>query len=364
VATRRWFDGHLDLTYIADHGRDLTKDASDGGTPSPAAVTFPALRNASVAAAVSTLFVRRRVPGDPARNADPVNGPYCFDTPDQAHAAALRQLDMHAAWEQAGWIERAAHGPMPPRPTDGCAAFAPLRVTLAMEGAACLRTVDDLDPFVAAGVKSVALAWAEGSAWAGGDATGGDVTPDGRRLIRRLDDLGVVHDVSHLSERAFWTLLETAAPAARIIASHSNCRSLLPGAKSPERHLSDDQIRALAARERGGGGVIGVNLFARFLIPPDELKHRRATIADVVRHVEHIARLTGSRRGIALGSDMDSGFTTDLLPEDLTHPTHLPRLADALAAAGWSDADIDQFAWRAWSTLYTPPPPPSPSPRR
>jgi len=121
----------------------------------------------------------------------------------------------------------------------------------------------------------VALAWAEGSRWAGGDQSGGDITPDGKRLVARVDGLGITHDVSHLSEKAFWTLLDTARGP--IVASHSNCRALLPDAKNPERHLSDAQIRALAAR----GGKIGINFFARFLIPAAELSIRRPTVADM-----------------------------------------------------------------------------------
>ncbi len=215
-----------------------------------------------------------------------------------------------------------------------------LRVTLALEGAACVRTLDDLQYFYDAGVRVVSLAWAEGSQWAGGDQSGGDVTEGGLALIDRLDELECVHDVSHLSERAFWTLMARAK--GKVVASHSNCRALLLGAKHPERHLSDEQIRAIAER----GGTIGVNLFARFLIPAQELQRRRARIADVILHIQHIEQVAGRRDLLALGSDMDSGFGTDLLPEDLQGPEELGRLAEALVDAGWGDGEIDGFAGR------------------
>jgi membrane dipeptidase len=337
----QWFDGHLDLAYIADHGRDLSQNTG-GGPPDEggtASVSFPSLRAANVRAAVSTIFVRRRVPADPARRIDAVEGPYCFDTDDEAFSAALRQLDMHAAWEARG--EMTVIRDNQPGTRD-----ATLPVVLAIEGASCLRTPEDLDRFHAAGVRVVSLAWAEGNRYSGGDASGGDITPAGRALVDRIDALGLIHDVSHLSERAFWTLLESARGT--IIASHSNARALLPSARVPERHLSDDQIRALAAHP---GALIGINLFARFILPPDELKERRATIADLVRHLEHIAQVAGRRSILALGSDFDSGFGPELLPIDLQGPAHLPRLADALSAAGWSDADIATFTWRNWSRL-------------
>ncbi len=229
----------------------------------------------------------------------------------------------------------------------------PLKIALAIEGATCIETPEQLECFHQWGVRMVALAWAEGSRYAGGDNGGGDVTPAGLKLLEQLDALQCVHDLSHLSERAFWTLLERAKGTK--VASHSNCRALLPGAKHPERHLSDPQIKAFAAGGVGGvagaGGVIGVNLFARFLLPPEELKTRRATTADVVRHMNHIAEVAGTRDCLALGSDMDSGFGPELLPVDLQRPQDLPRLAEALSQANWSDAEIRRFANRWYDVL-------------
>src|SRR4051812_6049740 len=98
-----WFDGHLDLTYIALHGRDLTRNpASCGGTLQPASVTFSTLAAGNVRAAYSTLFVRRKTAS--------VSGDFCFVTPEEAYGAALRQVEMHRAWEAAGWIRGGADG--------------------------------------------------------------------------------------------------------------------------------------------------------------------------------------------------------------------------------------------------------------
>jgi membrane dipeptidase len=330
VKTVEWFDGHLDLTYIALHGRDLRQEIGTcGGTLMPATVTFPSLRSGGVRAAYSTLFVRRQT-------AD-VSGEYCFQTQDEAYAAAMRQVQMHEAWEREGWIE------IENRKLE-IEKQGALRVRLAMEGATPLREVEDAKAFVRAGVRMVSLAWAEGNTGAGGDQSGGDVTPVGRELIKRLDELRVVHDVSHLSERAFWTVLELAQ--GRVVASHSNCRVLLPGAKHPERHLSDEQLRALAARN----GKVGVCLFSRFLVPAEEFNHRRATVADVVRHLDHMANVMGGRGMLALGSDFDSGYGAEMLPMDLQGPAELWRLAEALAKAGWGDEEIEQFA-RAWENV-------------
>jgi len=329
----QWFDGHLDLAYIAQHGRDLCESPEHcGGTLQPATVTFSSLAAGGVTRAISTLFVRQ--------SRDGVDGDYCFSNEAEAFRAAMRQVDMHQVWEAERRIAIAKDESPKTKDKDPL-----LRVALAIEGAACLRCVEDADLFAAAGVRMVSLAWAEGSKWAGGDQSGGDLTADGKALARHLDQLGIAHDVSHLSEQAFWSLLETASGP--VVASHSNCRTLLPGARHPERHLSDAQINALAARP---GSIIGINLFARFLIPPDELTRRRATCADVVQHLDHVAQLAGRRDFLALGSDMDSGFGADLLPVDLRGPQQLIHLSEALSAAGWSDAEVHQFANR-WEEL-------------
>ena len=77
-------------------------------------------------------------------------------------------------------------------------------------------------------------------------------------MVPELDRLGIIHDASHLAEESFWQLLElTDGP---VIASHSNCRSIVP----TDRQLTDEMIRAIIAR----GGVIGINFFDRFLLPP------------------------------------------------------------------------------------------------
>ncbi|HVX84684.1 MAG TPA: membrane dipeptidase [Phycisphaerae bacterium] len=330
-----WLDGHLDLSYIADHGRDLRlAPEACGGTLQPAGVTFPSLRAGDVRAAVATIFVRRR------RNVAADDGPWSFDTPEEAHAAVLRQLAMYRQWQAEGWLRIGS--------VEAPSANA-LGVVLALEGAEGLRSPADLAALAKAGVRMVSLAWAEGSRYAGGDQSGGDVTPAGRELIAEMDGLGVLHDVSHLSERAFWTLLSEARGP--VVASHSNCRALLPGRKHPERHLSDDQIRALAAHRGGSGGaVIGINLFGRFLVP--DAQHAgsgvRATLADVVQHVEHVTQIAGRRDCVALGSDADSGFGSILMPTGLERPEHWRRIADALSTAGWSDQAVDGFTHKNW----------------
>jgi membrane dipeptidase len=209
-----------------------------------------------------------------------------------------------------------------------------------MEGADPIRSPEHVPSWHARGLRIVGLTWAAGTRYAGGNSSKsgeGPLTPLGIDMIRALDDARIIHDVSHLSDAAFDGLMQHARGT--IIASHSNCRSLLD--PNNQRHLRDDQIKAIA--NRGGGGVIGLNLYSKFLAIG-----RRATITDCVAHVEHIAEIMGHRRGVALGSDMDGGFTPSDLPIGLDHPSKLPALADALRDAGWSDEEVRGFAGENW----------------
>jgi membrane dipeptidase len=340
-----WFDGHLDLAYLAETGRDMLRRAEEVSTPdAPNAVTLPSLHEGNVRAALGTIFVQRRVTGKGPH--EDVDGTWCFSSPDEAHIASIRQLSVYLGWHQDGLIDMFGAKPrvqrkdftLPPASRGLYDGPAPLRLLLLLEGAAGLRSVSDLDTFHASGVRVIALTWVDGTKWAGGDQSGGGLTADGKALVARIDTLNMVHDTSHLSEQAFWELFDCASRPK--IASHSNCRALLPGKKHPERHLSDQQIRAIA----GAGGIIGINLFCKFLVTTG-----RATIADAVRHIQHMTQLVGRADFVGLGSDMDGGFNANELPEGLDHPRHLPRLADALAAANFSDADIKGFAYDNWS---------------
>ncbi|MGN6369595.1 MAG: dipeptidase [Phycisphaerae bacterium] len=339
--TLRWFDGHLDLAYLAQHGRDLTRSAeSSGGGLQPAAVTFPELKKGNVRAAFATLFVQPRVDEATAkgRNEDPLTGPWTYTTPTEAFAAATAQIGIYQQWARSGLVDLVAGA-------NRWGGSDRLKIVLLLEGADCLRTLHDLRDFVDAGVRIVSLAWRWGNTWSGGDSSGGDVTPLGRQLLTEIDRLGCVHDLSHLSDAAFWTVLNTTKN--RKIASHSNARTLLPGKQFPERNLSDEQIRELAQ----AGGLIGINLFSPFLNSDPAVS--RAGIHDVLRHIRHIEQIAGRRDVLALGSDFDGGYPRTSWAENLDGPALLQNLADALAATGWSDAEIHRFAWQNWADVLT-----------
>ena len=172
-----------------------------------------------------------------------------------------------------------------------CGAF------LSIEGAEAISCdPGKLDLAYEQGVRMIAPCWNAENALTGSIVTGGGLTARGREFVRRVQRLGILLDVSHISEKAFWDLCDiTEKP---FVASHSNSRAVCRHV----RNLTDEQFKALCEV----GGTAGLNLYGAFL--KDE---GRPTLEDVWRHVEHFLELGGEGH-IALGGDLDG---CDVLPE-------------------------------------------------
>lgn len=315
---RTWIDGHLDLAYLAVAGRDLTRPVV---SPAEGCLSLPALREAGVRVVLGTLYTQKGSPGQPYGYAD-------SDDLDGAERAGERELEVYEALEASGDVLIVRSRADLDLETDR------LKVVVLMEGADPIRSPAHARVWFERGVRAVGLAWSAGTRYAGGNARPGPLTAAGRELVAALDELGVIHDISHLADAAAEELFATSRGP--IVATHSNSRSLLG---DNQRHLPDAFLRELGRR----GAVVGLNLYSDFLAVG-----RRATIADAVAHVEHAAAVMGHRRGIALGSDTDGGFAPTLLPEGLDHPVRFGALADALAGAGWSDDDVAGFTHGNW----------------
>jgi len=337
----RFFDAHLDLAYLAELGRDLHAPLdSCRGKLQPPAVTLPSLKDAGVRACLATVFTEP-IPAEGTSLGDEAfaeAAAYPEGDALAARASGLRQLKLYQSW-----VRARAVGSLTGAPDDS-----KIRLGVLIENADPIETPDAFDEEWVnddAPIVAVGLTWAKPGRYAHGNGVSDDLglTDLGRALVARLDERGVVHDLSHLNRRSADELLDLAT--GRVVATHSNCAALL----DPEnhRHLTDQQIRAIEQR----GGIIGLNLYDGFLTTED----RRATIADAVRHVEHVCQTVGHRRAVGLGTDMDGGFSAKKLPEDLDRPEHLPRLLEALRDAGWNDEDCAGFAHDNWARFFAEP---------
>lgn len=154
------------------------------------------------------------------------------------------------------------------------------------------------------------------------------LTETGILFVQEMERMGMIVDVSHMSDAGFYDVLTyTRKP---FVASHSNAREICPCA----RNLSDDMIRRLAER----GGVMGLNFCADFLTQVSPGEQNPGTIAAVVEHARHIAAM-GGIECLGLGSDFD-GIDTHA---ELTGADQMERLADALKKGGFTERELDKI---------------------
>jgi membrane dipeptidase len=219
------------------------------------------------------------------------------------------------------------------------------------------------------GILSMTLTHFRSNDWADsstGEPVHNGLTEFGREVVREMNRIGMIVDVSHVSDKTFYdTLAVTTKP---VIASHSSCRSI----SDVPRNMTDDMLRALARN----GGVVGVNFAAAFLNPEDaeELKrtvaqenalepnltgaeldefarkealasgdwHARvghATVDDAANCVDHIVQVAGIDH-VGIGSDYDG---TSTLPRGLEDVSKMPNLTAALLKRGYGKGDIEKI---------------------
>ena len=197
-----------------------------------------------------------------------------------------------------------------------------------------------LELWYAAGLRSLGPVWSRPNAFAYGvpfmfpasPDTGPGLTAAGHRLVRRCAELGIAVDLSHLNEAGFWDVARL--DGAPLIASHSGVHALC----ASTRNLTDAQLDAIAV----SGGLVGI-VFAAPFIRADGADDADTPLATIVAHIRYAADRIGVEH-VALGSDFD-GAT---VPDELGDAAGLPRLLDALAAAGFTEDEVRAIAWDNW----------------
>jgi membrane dipeptidase len=345
-----FFDAHCDTVMRTfDSGLDFV----NGGAT--AHLDLPRMLGAGVRLQLFAVFVsEREMPGRDLRA--------------YADEAARR---IAGWWEQSGGRLRLAL-----TAADVHSAFAdgPAYGLLGLEGADCLGDdAGNLEHFFALGIRHVIPAWSDNAFSGTVFGNQGPLTPEGARLVERCEAMGVMVDVSHLSDQAFWQVRDlTSKP---FVASHSNSREVSP---SP-RNLTDEMIRALADR----GGVMGLNLSADFVAPEylaagkqtigplwqkmlasddaaekermrDEMHRLSAAIplpgmASVVRQIRHAIDV-GGEECVGLGGDLDG---ISQMPAPMTGVESYPLIAAALEDGGLTPRQLEKVCWRNFARVYT-----------
>ena len=324
-------DAHNDVvTKVLDDGYDLDVRQPAGFGKEGGQTDLPRLVESGITAQFLAAWV---------------DAPYAARSPDESFARALAYFDVIDAFV-------ARHPDTLIFATDVAAVRRAKRegriaILVGVEGGHAIEgSLDRLRELRRRGARYLTLTWNNGNDWAGssigvgGTRTGG-LTPFGRDVVRELDRLGMMVDLSHVSDRTFDDVLEVSSNP--VVATHSCARAL----NDHPRNLSDAQLRAVADT----GGVVGVNFYSRFLDPAflaaalareggaKNVVLPETPLSLLVDHVEHVARVAGVEH-VALGSDFDG---VAALPVGMEDVTHLPRLAEALLERGFGDEELRLF---------------------
>ena len=175
------------------------------------------------------------------------------------------------------------------------------------------------------GFRITSLGWNEQNVLTGSNVTGGGLTDQGREYVREAQRLGMLVDVSHISDEGFWDIMEqTQAP---VLATHSNSRALC----GHSRNLTDDMFRAICRT----GGVAGINQYADFL-------GESPTLDTVCDHIFHFMELDPTGKHIALGGDLDG---CEELSQGFEGIQSYPALAQRLLERGLGEETIRDIFW-------------------
>jgi membrane dipeptidase len=354
-------DSHLDLSLNALQGnRDLfssayTTRAQEQSTPgkgrAQGTVAFPEMRRGRVALSFATVLARST--GHPEPHID-------YATPAQAHGIAKGQLAYYHALERQGHIrlirnpaqldahmaEWAAWDARYPGEEGGSPP--PLGFVISMESADAVLEPAELRDWWDGGLRLIGPAHFGPGRYAGGTGSELGLTELGAALLSEMARVGIILDLTHCSDQAFWEAL--ARYDGPVHASHNNCRALNPH----QRQLTDQQIRAIIERD----GVIGVVPGCWQLKPGwrNGDSNESVSLADVVAHIDHICQIGGASRHVGIGSDLDGGVGREGFAHDLDTIADLQKVGALLAQRGYHPGDVaaimhgnwTRFLRRAW----------------
>ncbi|MEQ8221968.1 MAG: dipeptidase [Candidatus Eremiobacterota bacterium] len=189
-----------------------------------------------------------------------------------------------------------------------------------------------MDTYYRLGVRAMTLTWSNRNLLADGVSVGsnpGGLTNFGVEVVKKMNNLGMIVDVSHMAEPGFWDVMKLSSEP--VIASHSNCYSL----RNHPRNLKDEQILAIAEK----GGVTGITFVPHFL------GENPVTVEHVADHIEYIVKLTGNYDSVGLGSDFHG---TDNYPSGLSDASFLPAITELLKKRGHTCKDIEKIIGENW----------------
>ena len=344
------FAAHLDMAWNAlEWNRDLLKPVSElrefesqfeGIIPGECTVSWEELRRGRIGMTISTLLPRLHRKDSVLTH---------FQSRDAAYGASYGQLAYYRSLVERGVLREITdsaslrdHITAWENDTTG---ELPIGFILSMEGSPPILSPAQIAEWYEAGLKILGPAHYGPAPYCFGTGSEGGLTADGPDLLREMEQAGMLLDVTHLADQSFWEALDVYSGP--VLASHHNCRSLVPS----DRQLADEQIKALIERD----AVIGA-AFDCWMIKPGWVigvtQPGEVTMEHIVDHIDHVCQIAGNARHAALGTDLDGGFGKEQSPADLETIADLGNIAGILAARGYSQEDIDGILYRNWVDFF------------
>jgi membrane dipeptidase len=337
------FDAHLDLAWNAiDWNRDLLLSVAElrqvekGQTAKGrgrGTVTFPEMRCGQVGLCIATLLARLlRETMPPIQRFNNMTG---------AYAHAYGQLYYYQALVEQGvlrWIRDARELDDHLQSWEANSARTPLGYILSMEGADPVLSPRQVGAWYEAGLRIIGPAHYGVSPYAHGTGTEGGLFPPGPDLLKEMDRVGMILDVTHLSDQCFDEALDI---------YQGPVLALVPN----QRQLTDDQIKRLIER----GAVIGAALDAWMLYPGwvrGETSPEVVGLEALIDHIDHVCQLAGNAQHAGIGSDLDGGFGTEQTPRDLDTIADLQRVPTMLKKRGYTEQDIAAICHGNWINFF------------
>jgi membrane dipeptidase len=319
--------------------REREKGMTDKRDRTRGVVCFPELRRGKIGLVVATQIARYVAPDNPLPG---------WHSPEQAWAQTQGQLAWYRAMEAAGemmqicdlvslekhillWQLEDNHNKKP------------IGYILSLEGADSMITVDHLDIAYAYGLRALGPAHYGPGRYANGTDAAGRMPAAGIDLLRRMEQLNIILDATHLCDDAFWQALDNFNGP--VWASHNNCRALV----NHNRQFSDDMIKALIKR----GAVIGGALDAWMMVPDwkrgqSNPQDMHCNLEKMLDHLDHICQLAGNTLHIGMGTDLDGGYGKEQTAYDLDSIADLQNIPAMLSKRGYSSLDIDNIMHGNW----------------
>jgi len=339
-------DAHLDLSMNAlEWNRDLRESLDEinrreaGMTDKPdrgnATISFEELRKGNFGLVVATQIARYIFPDKPRPG---------WHSPEQAWAQTQGQLAWYKVMEEEGQMvmirdKAALESHLELWANDDPVDTKPIGYVLSIEGADSIVRVDFLERAYNYGLRAVGPAHYGPGRYANGTDSSGRLNAMGVDLLKEMDHLGMILDVTHLNDDAFWHALEIYKGP--IWASHNNCRVFV----DHNRQFSDDMIKALIERD----AVIGVALDAWMMVPnwvrgESTPKGMKCTLDIMANNIDHICQLAGNAKHVGIGSDLDGAFGTEQCPYDLKTIADIQKVPVILRNRGYAEEDIIRIA--------------------